>query len=776
MKSLTKWGIVGLAAVVILAALPAMAGEGPTARPDQNQQLRVVDAYGKLPMSFEANRGQADPSVRFLARGSGYGLFLGKNGVQLSLAGTSGGRGATADAAAHLTLSLLGTNRSSSVEGVDLLPGRVNYFLGSDPAKWRTDIPTFEKVRYEEIYAGVDMLCYGNQRQLEFDFVVKPGADPTAIHLAFKGAKGLRLSPEGDLLISMPGGEVVQRRPVVYQDVDGQRCLLGGSYVMVSPSVVGFRLGPYDRTRPVIIDPVLAYSTFLGGTGNDYGQRIAVDASGNAYVVGYTSSNPFPGTAGSAIQPAYAGGTNDAFVTKIDPAGTTILYSTYLGGSGDDEAYGIALDGNGDAYITGGTNSPNYPIKYPYQLYSGGGYDVFVTEINSVGNDLVFSTYLGGKTGDDGGYGIALDPGGDVYVDGNTNSTDFPVIFPIQAACNPGPMHAFLSRFHFNSTTDALSLVYSTYLGGSGTDRALALAVDATGAYVAGPTTSPDFPTLNAFQGNLKGPQNAFLCKVAFSGSVLSFVYSTYLGGTGTDQANAVRVDGSGNAIIVGSTSSLDFPLLNPFQPLYAGNGDAFISKFTPSGGALVFSTYLGGSDADQAQDVALDSSGNVYIVGATSSIASSPSIAFPLANPISSPTGGGEAFVTELNPTGNLMANSTFLSGSAQDAALGVAVDSSGAAYVTGLTNSSDFPTTAGALQTVNGGNTDAFLSKLVVPGGTCTLGCAASVPAAGYVGQPIAFTSALTQANCSSVTYDWDWGDQTTHGNTATGNHTYT
>ena len=770
MKPFTKWGIVGLAAVMILAAFPAMAGEGPTARPDQNQQLRVVDAYGKLPMSFEANRGQADPNVRFLARGSGYGLLLTGSGASFALAGPKGKRGAL------LQVSFVGA-RTVTPEGRDLLPGRVNYFVGGDSVRWRTDIPTFGRVCYSELYPGVDLVFYGNQRQLEFDFVVKPGADPSALAMKIAGAQSLEISPDGDLVIHTADGQLIQHRPLLYQEREGQRCTVSGSFRVIGKDALGFIVKSYDPTRPLVIDPVLDYSSYLGGTASDIAHGIAVDNSGHAYVVGETASNPFPTTAG-AYQTTFGTGATDAFVSKFDTTasgGPSLVYSTYFGGTGDDVAWGVAVDTTGAAYVVGSMSNGSLPTVHPTQAYAG-GVDAFLAKLTPAGNGLVYFTYLGGS-GNDVARGIAVDSTGDAYVAGFTSSLNFPVVYPIQGAFQGGAFDAFVTKFHFDTTSSTLSLVYSTYLGGDGGDQASAIAVDSSGsAYVVGATASPAtsvaFPTQNAFQSALLGTANGFLSKLTFSGSVLSLAYSTYLGGSNLDVASDVVVNSAGDAYVTGYTTSPNFPTKAPFQAALFGSEDAFVTKFSPSGSALVYSTFLGGSGVDIGYGIAVDTSGNAYVAGTTTSSAD-----FPLADPITgNPTGGLEAFVTKLNAAGALMAYSTLLSGAADDSANAIAVDSTGVAYVAGQTASSPFPTTASAYQGAYGGAGDAFVSRLSVPPATCQLACQASVPAAGVAGFPVTLTGNVSPTGCTTVTYDWDFGDASPHGTTLSASHIYT
>jgi uncharacterized repeat protein (TIGR01451 family) len=534
--------------------------------------------------------------------------------------------------------------------------------------------------------------------------------------LAFEGGGQMQVGAEGDLVLSANGGEVCFQKPVVYQLTGGHdpsgtnggvRRVIDGRYVLEGKNRVSFQLAAYDHSKPLVIDPVLGYSTYLGGIDNDAANGIAVDSAGNAYVTGRTASINFPTM--NSIQGANLGG-NDAFVTKLSPTGSALVYSTYLGGSREDQANGIAVDSAGNAYVTGVTDSTNFPTVNPFQGASAGSPDAFVTKLSPTGSTLVYSTYLGGSI-QDKGYGIAVDSAGNAYVTGNTYSTNFPTKNPFQGAKAGGPdaSDAFVTKL---SPTGS-ALVYSTYLGGSLDDFASGIALDsARNAYVTGYTGSTDFPTKNPFQGAYGGGfYDAFVTKLSPTGSAL--VYSTYLGGSGNDPAYGIAVDSARNAYVTGYTSSTNFPTKNPFQAANAGgffNYDAFVTKLSPTGSALVYSTYLGGSGDDYASGIALDSAGNAYVTGGT------VSTNFPIMNPVQGANAGGEdAFVTKLSPTGSALVYSTYLGGSDYDQANGIALDSARNAYVTGWTISTNFPT-KNPFQGANGGggNEDAFVTKI--------------------------------------------------------------
>ena len=627
-----------------------------TANTPAANKLQVVEAYGKLPLSFEANEGQTDNRVDFLSRGSGYTLFLTPTEAVLALRkpvasnrprrdnGTP--RNAEAEQApaaptAVLRMKLVGANPSPRVTGLEELPGKSNYFLGNDPDKWHTDVPNYARVQYQDVYPGVDLVYYGNQRQLEYDLVVAPGADPDAIALSFDGVEKLRIDAQGDLVLETAGGEIRQHKPLVYQEVDGIRREIAGSYVLNGGYQVGFQVAAYDAGKPLIIDPVLVYSTYLGGSARDRGRGIAVDAAGNAYVTGTTKSTDFP--TANAFQAAFAGNISDddTFVTKLNAAGNALVYSTYLGGIGDDDVHAIALDAAGNAYVTGFTTSTNFPTASPFQATRDGGLDAFVAKLNTAGNALVYSTYLGGSSFDNG-EGIAVDAAGNAYVTGDTESTDFPTVSPFQPTFAFGVVDAFVTKLN----TAGSALVYSTYLGGNGLDQGAGIAVDTSGnAYVTGLTRSGDFPTASPFQASSATSGDVFVTKLNASGSAL--VYSTYLGGSGVENrfGGGIAVDAAGNAYVTGVTESADFPTANPIQPAHGGGRDAFVTKLNAAGNALVYSTYLGGSGNDDGNAIAVDTSGSAYVTGNTDSTN------FPTASPFqATKAGSSDAFIVKIS------------------------------------------------------------------------------------------------------------------------------
>ena len=412
---------------------------------DKAIQARLNEAYGRLPLSFEANHGQTDSQVNYLSRGSGYTLFL--SPTQAVLALRKGKQSAVSNqptakpehtkrtSSTVLRMKLIGANVSPRVAGLDELPGKVNYFIGNDPKKWRTNVPTYAKVKYKDVYSGIDLVYYGKQRQLEYDLIVAPGTDPGVIKLAFEGANKVRIDPQGNLILHIAGGEVNFHKPFVYQKLNGIKHAIPGRYVLKGKHEVGFQMAKYDTSKPLVIDPVLSYSTYLGGNLSDEGRGIAVDASGNAYVTGFTESSDFPGSGGgtaSKLGSGAPGAGRDAFVTKLSSDGSAIVYSTYLGGSTFDQGLGIAVDLSRNTYITGITDSPNFPILNPLQPgFGGGGGDAFVAKLNADGSALVYSTYLGGSDNDEG-LDIAVDSNGNAFVTGFTRSKFFPTASPLQ--------------------------------------------------------------------------------------------------------------------------------------------------------------------------------------------------------------------------------------------------------------------------------------------------------------------------------------------------------
>ncbi len=655
----------------------------------------LAEAYAKLPVAFEANVGQTDAQVRFLNRGHDYALFLTSSEAVLSFRlhehqlsehdhtehDHSGDENEAVEPAtsAVVRMQFVGANPDVQVSAADELPGKINYFFGDDPQQWHTDISTYGRVEYENLYAGIDLVFRGSNQYLEYDLVVAPGADPGLARLHYDGVDALRLDDQGNLVLQIHGHELPQLAPVIYQEADGTRQTLAGRYVLYEDHQVGFQVDAYDSTRPLIIDPIIGYSTYLDGMQADEGLAIAVDSQGSAYVTGYTASTDFP--TASPYQ-ATNGGGQDVFITKLNSTGSALVYSTYLGGAGDDVGYGIFLDGSNNAYVAGKTASSNFPLQAAYQGTFGGVTDAFVTKLNASGNALTFSTYLGGSAEDEA-RGIVVNSSGNAFLTGLTASTTFPTLNPIQSANGGGVSDAFVTQFN----TAGSGLVYSTYLGGSATDEGHGIALDSTGrAYVTGSTGSTNFPTVGAIQGSLGGGIDAFVTRVNAAGS--AWDYSTYLGGTSDDWANGVSVDASNNAYLTGRTAGT-FPTVNPIQANNAGAVDAFVTKVNPSGSALTYSTYLGGAGDDEGLAIAVAADNSAYVAGWTASSG------FPLLKPIQDKFAGvTDGFITRIDAAGAAHLFSTFLGGSKSDAVYGFVLDNAGRGYVTGGTASADFPT----------------------------------------------------------------------------------
>lgn len=691
-----------------LAAETTQASEVPFAG-----KARLQEAYGKLPLSFEANQGQTDSQVKFISRRPGSSLFLTPTEAMLTLAylpANAAGSPAQAQQTV-LHMRLQGSNPRPSLSGVDELPGRINYFIGSDPTKWRTNVHTYSKVQYQDIYPGIDMIYYGNQRQLEYDFVVRPGADPKPITLDFQGADLLEIDSHGDLVLHTTAGAIRQRKPMIYQEVHGVQREVPGGYVLKGKHQVGFQVGPYDTRRPLVIDPTLFYSTYLGGSGDDDSGGIGVDSSGNAYVTGTTTSLNFPTSGASQTT---LNGVQDVFVTKLNPTGSALVYSTYLGGSGNEQGRGIAVDASGNAYVTGITKSSNFPTTPgAFKTTLGSAFDNgFVTKLDPTGSMLVYSTYLGGSSVD-WIFAIAIDTSGNAYVTGKASSGDFPTT---SGVFEPVMLGSGGSAFVTKLNSPGSALAYSTFLDAVGNSSVgIGIAVDSSGnAYVTGSTTSGTYPTTpGAFQTTFGGGGNdTFVTKLSPTGSAL--VYSTLLGGGGSDNVQAIAVDGSGNAFVTGVTNSLNFPTTaGALQTAIGGSSDVFVTKVNATGTGLAYSTYLGGNGPDTSFSIAVDASDNAYVTGVTGSNN------FPVTPGAiqSISAGGDDVFVAMLNPAGSGLVYSTYLGGiSNNDIGHGIAVDQFANAYVTGLTLSPNFPTTPGAFQTAfAGGASDVFIVKII-------------------------------------------------------------
>jgi hypothetical protein len=705
----------------LAAPLPATRTSGPSGPSGVSGVSGAAPArpraapLARLPLAFEPNAGQADPEARFLARTPRGTLFFTHDALVLAARPQAG------QPTPLVRLQFLDANPAARLEPAAPLPGRVSYFTGRDPARWQRGLPRYATLHYRELYPGID-LTYGDAAgTLKGTYTVAPGADPARIRWRYTGVTALDLDAAGNLqiqLISPPSAGVVddtapgaqpvltERAPVAWQERDGQRVPVSVRYAPQPDGTVGFALGPYDPRAPLVVDPDLVYASYFGGLGGDTVWAMTVDAGGTIYLTGDTSSPDFP--LYNPVQPV-SGGWVDAFVSVLDPSGTTLLFSTYLGGFGEDVGEGIGVDAQGNVYVGGITGSPDFPIVNALQPIYGGGYDAFVAQIDPTGARLVYSTYLGG--GDlDGANAVSVDAAGRAYLTGATSSLDFPLANAFQPLYHDGGRDAFVTRIAVGGT----ALEYSTYLGGSGWDFATGLAVDATGsAYVTGRTHSTDYPLADPVQPNYGGGGDAFVTTLTPPGSALA--YSTYLGGSRSDWPLALAVDPLRQAYVTGFTESKDFPQVHSLQGP-AGRYDVFVTKLNAPGTAFAYSTYLGGQANDRAFGLGVDRAGRAWVTGQTESSD------FPTVDPIQAELRGADIFISQLAPDQPVepLVFSTYLGGGAGvggDLGRSVALDGQGNVYVAGETTSSDFPLAGQPFQREFGGRWDGVVVKLLVP-----------------------------------------------------------
>ncbi len=756
MLSKAKWmtasgGIICLAAILALSiTLPGKqalrigrlshvsrdlrASSAPAAAAASSSHVDVVKHYGQLPLAFEPNSSASSSEAKFFARGNGYALFLANHEAVLELRGPS-------KTPAVLRMQLAGANAAPRFTALEKLPGTSNYFIGNDPAKWRTSVPQFAKVLEHDVYPGVNLVYYGTQGRLEYDFDVAPGIDPSIIQLTFQGARDVRIDAQGELVAHTPSGDVRLRKPVAYQEIAGSKRLVAVSYALKNSTSASFQVAEYDPRQPLVIDPILIYSTYLGGSNIDSSNSIAVAPDNTAFIAGSTFSSDFPTVHGlQTNRGVLQDFPSDGFVSKISQDGSTLLYSTYLGGKDQDAASGIAVDNFGDAYVTGYTHSSDFPITFGSANGDCGGdgecgatfntqglivSNAFVTELNPAGSNIIYSTFFG-EYEQVVANAIAVDANGNAYITGRTGPDITPTVttngipppFPItsgafQTSYGGGSTNAFVAKIGATGT----SVLYSSYLGGNTEDVGYGIAVDGSAnAFVTGLSysSSASFPTsAGALQVTNGGAGDAFVTKVNTSASgAASLVYSTFLGGTGLDQGNAIAVDSNGKAYIAGLTNSAVLPFTTSgFQPAYKGEGDAFVAELGATG-TLTYFTYLGGTHADSANAIAVDSTFNAYVTGTTASTD------FPTGGAVFQPAYGGgntDGFVAKIGPGGATLVYSSYLGGTNAELATGIAVDTSGSAYVTGQTCSQDFPL-ANPLQAVPGGNCDAYIAKVSI------------------------------------------------------------
>ena len=718
-------GFFSIATVVLLSVnlldiLPS-SDQSRQSQGRMNATTSIADLFKSTGGYFIENKGQTNDLVKYYSRGNPSVAFRDDGILFVVRESNEGGsretwrepvsrstssHQITVKSSAYM-LRFDGSNKPSPV-GIDRLSFNSNFLIGNDSDKWRTDVPSYGGVVYHDLYDEIDLVYRQNANGVKYEFIVDPGADPRAIRMSFEGAGSLRLE-DGDIVVQSSAGEVRDSHPYSYKG-DGEK--VECRFITYGQATYGFECDRRDTSERLVIDP-LVYSTFLGGGGYDDGWSIAVDSGGSAYVSGWTNSANFPVALGS-FDLSLDGGW-DVFVAKLNPAGNSLVYCSYLGGSNDEWRGAIAADAAGKAYLTGWTSSTDFPTTPgAFDVSLNGQEDAYVVVLNVTGSGLVYSTFVGGSHSDDG-RGIALDFASNVYVTGDTNSTDFPVTPGAYGTSLAGLADAFVAKLDPAGST----LVYSTYLGGSGGETGYSIATDSAGdAYVAGFTSSDDYPvTASAFQTTFKGgppgaPYDVYVTKLNRTGTGL--VYSTYLGGTGTDTAPALTVDSLGSAYVTGTTGSSDFPVTpGSFNTTLNGSFDVFVVKLDPSGAGLAYSTFLGGRRDDWAGSIVLGPADNAYLVGDTQSAN------FPVTPNAMDRWFNGidDVFVTALNATGNGLAYSTFLGGLNVDIGLSIAMDSLNDIYVTGFTRSADFPAIFGSFDPTYNGNGDAFVTKIPAP-----------------------------------------------------------
>jgi len=708
-------------------------------------QARILSSYGKLPLSFEKNQGQTDDRVRFLARGDGYALFLTSQEAVLRLDAPGPAKASqnAKKSTAVVRLAFAGSNQRSPVEGLDLQPGRSNYLLGNDPAKWHTSVPQYARVKYRGVYPGVDLIYYGNQGRLESDYVLAPGADPKQIALRVEGADSLKINSAGDLVLATSAGEVLLHQPFAYQESNGARQEIASNFVQRGPRTIGIQVASYDSSRPLVVDPVLVYATYLGGSmiGNagtqDEAFGIAVDSQGNAYITGLTNSTDFPTKGPLPNGSGLNGAPQDAFVTKLNPTATALVYSTYLGGtSGSSNATGIAIDSAipAHAFVTGVTAATDFPQTSNNNLGQGIGVGgSFLSELDPTGASLLYSTDISGATST----AIALDSNSIVYLSGSASLGFIVTANAFQSAfTSVGGTNAFISRID-TTKQGILALLYSSFFGGSGSDSASAIAVDSNAnVFIAGDTSSADFPqpTLkNGFQQTKPSSTGtAFVARVNTTAGTSGLVYSSFLGGsTGggtspTNQATGIALGANSHVVVVGDTSFPDFPTTSGafLTSIHGAVLRAFVSEFdttgtvSPSANSLLHSTYFGGSTigtTDEANAVAMDPAGNIYVTGFTNSLDFPVTLGAAQAAP--APAALRSAFMSQLNATATSVLFSTYLGGDNSSIGSAIALDPSATpgVYIAGRTSSLNFPTfpNPGVFQATFKAPEDAFIAK---------------------------------------------------------------
>lgn len=681
-----------LTLLVTLSLNVAGHGNIPNSAGWNTSESNAQAQFATLPLAFEPNQGQINGTASYLVHHGQATTYFDGTHTMTTVGGST------------LTMSLNGAN-IPSFTGTNPLESKTNYFIGNNQSNWHSDIPNYKELFAKDVYPGIDLKFYGTNSQLEHDFIVSPGADYKQIAFQFSGQQAISIDDDGNLILKAGQNDLRLNAPTTYQQTTHEKHTLPSHFELNNNTVTIALNTDYDHSLPLVIDPTLIYATYLGGTDNDYAYNLTIDSTGNVYVLGQSdNTSNFP-TAGSPFQSSNAGG-SDAFVAKFNAAGTALVYSTYLGGTGIDWGDGgIAVDTSGNAYVSGNTDSIDFPTASPFQASNaGGGLDTFLAELDASGSSLIYSTYLGGSGTDFAVGRLALDSSNNVYVAGNTDSTDFPLAAAFQSS-NAGGNDMYFAKFDSTGT----SLIYSSYLGGSGNDYARNIALDpGADPFIVGYTDSSDYPTNAPFQASHAGGGNdAVVTKIDGSGSTLQ--YSTYLGGSGGDEGYGITIDLSGNAYVTGHTGSSDFPTANAYQSSYSGGNDAFIAKFDSAGASLTYSTYFGGGSSDYGRNIKVDTAGHAFISGITASTDFPILGAYQPAN-----AGGFDLFLIKMTTSGSAPLYSTYLGGSgSEDTYGGIAVDSSGNAYMSGYSTSTDFPVLS-SYQTTHGGSTyDAVIAK---------------------------------------------------------------
>jgi len=718
--------------------------------------------FGSIPLFFTENIGQFPKEVLYQVHTSAATVYLCQDEIVSVFS-----RPTEIESEVEILSTvarLVDANKDVTIQGEGVLPHHNNYFIGNDPDKWYTDVLNYEAVLFKNVYQGIDLKYHSNENSLKYDFIVSPGVDPSIIQIQYEGIEDLLLTPAGDIQIDTNFGSIYEKKPFIYQEINGIKHAITGRYEIKEPGVFGFAIDKNHNTQyPLVIDPTLVYSTYLGGTVYDIGREIEVDSSGNAYIVGETASGDFP--LKNPTQNIY-GGSVDAFITKLSSSGSSLIYSTYLGGSNFDYGAGIDIDNSGLAGITGTTYSSDFPTFAAIFPNLNGLQDAFVARLNAAGNALIYSTYLGGGTWE-WGLDIAVDGNGFAYVTGNTNSADFPIFNAYDPSGNGG-FDIFVSKFD----PPGGLLLFSTYLGGFNNDLGEGIDFDSSGnAYVTGSTWSTNFPITpaTAYDSSYNGGGDIIVNILdTVTGGPGSLVYGTYIYGQGDDFGYDIAVDNSNIVYVTGwtySTVNQFFPVTsNAYQQFLQGTTDAYFFKLDTSltpANQMLYCSYLGGSIGGGGNDVGhsidLDSNNNAYIAGFTECSD------FPTVNSLHTYKGSNDAFASLLDPTAvgsASLLDSTYIGGTGADEGYGIAVDNNDDAYVTGLTYSTDFPT-QNPYQATNNGLGDAFVTKISSSGNNAPTAPTINGPTNGDVGTSYTYTFTSIDPDGDQISYYIKWGD---------------